>query len=108
MSIYTKKQQTRTVTNSKGQGQSQKPFGLTRVRDPQNPLGSTLMVTGRGGDPIVQRSPDSLTNRKRKLLSNQILKELQKITKKKAKGGDLKTEYRAGGAVNLGNYKGQF
>lgn len=28
--------------------------------------------------------------------------------KRKAMGGDLKTEYRAGGAVNLGNYKGQF
>ena len=32
----------------------------------------------------------------------------EKPTKKKAMGGDLKTEYRAGGAVNLGNYKGQF
>ena len=28
--------------------------------------------------------------------------------KRKAMGGDLKTEHRAGGAVNLGNYKGQF
>jgi hypothetical protein len=32
----------------------------------------------------------------------------EKPIKKKAMGGDLKTEYRAGGAVNLGNYKGQF
>ncbi len=32
----------------------------------------------------------------------------EKPTKKKAMGGDLKTEYRGGGAVNLGNYKGQF
>ena len=108
MTKKNKQKNKKLMESSKGQGQSQKPFGLTRVRDPQNPLGSTLMVTGPGGDPIVKRSPDSLTNRKRKLLSNQILKELQKITKKKAKGGDLKTEYRAGGAVNLGNYKGQF
>ena len=32
----------------------------------------------------------------------------EKPIKKKAMGGDLKTEYRAGGAVNLGTYKGQF
>ena len=28
--------------------------------------------------------------------------------RKKGTGGDLKTEYRGGGMVNLGNYKGQF
>ena len=28
--------------------------------------------------------------------------------KQKAMGGDLKTEYRGGGMVNLGNFKGQF
>ena len=27
---------------------------------------------------------------------------------KKAAGGKIQTEYRGGGAVNLGNYKGQF
>ena len=32
----------------------------------------------------------------------------KKPTKKKAMGGDLKTEYRGGGMVNLGNFKGQF
>ena len=94
------------MESSKGQGQSEKPFGLTRVRDTRMPTGTNLMVTPT--DPVVRQSPDSLTNRKRKLKSTQILKELQKTTKKKAMGGDLKTEYRAGGAVNLGNYKGQF
>jgi len=33
--------------------------------------------------------------------------EIRKV-KKKAMGGDLKTEYRGGGMVNLGNFKGQF
>jgi hypothetical protein len=28
--------------------------------------------------------------------------------KKKAMGGKVQTEYRGGGMVNLGNYKGQF
>ena len=30
------------------------------------------------------------------------------ITKKMNKGGEITSEYRGGGAVNLGNYKGQF
>ena len=55
--------------NVKGQGQSSSDIlgRLTRVRDSKSPTGSTLMVTGKGGDPIVRRSPDSLTNRKKKL-----------------------------------------
>ena len=32
----------------------------------------------------------------------------EKPIKKKAMGGKIQTEYRGGGAVNLGNYKGQF
>ena len=79
------------MESSKGQGQSQKPFGLTRVRDSQNPLGSTLMVTGKGGDPIVRRSPDSLTNRKKKLLDKvkRLESEANRVKNimKKAMGG---------------------
>ena len=30
------------------------------------------------------------------------------VTMKKAMGGKIQTEYRGGGMVNLGNYKGQF
>lgn len=44
---------------------------------------------------------EQLREEAKKLLS-------KKPTKKKAMGGDLKTEYRGGGMVNLGNYKGQF
>ena len=32
----------------------------------------------------------------------------EKPIKKKAMGGDLKTEYRGGGVVDLRNFKGQF
>ena len=63
--------------NVKGQGQSGSA-GLTRVRDTSNPLGSTLMVTGKRGDPIVARSPDSLANRKKALA-----KKMSKLPKKK-------------------------
>ena len=63
--------------NVKGQGQSGR-MGLTRVRDTSNPLGSTLMVTGKRGDPIVARSPDSLANRKKALA-----KKMSKLPKKK-------------------------
>ena len=55
------------MEGSKGQGQSQKPFGLTRVRDTRMPLGTGLMVTPT--DPVVRKSEDSLTNRKKKLLN---------------------------------------
>ena len=43
-----------------------------------------------------------------KELREEAKKLMNKKTNKKAMGGDLKTEYRGGGAVNLGNYKGQF
>ena len=35
-------------------------------------------------------------------------KLMSKKTNKKAMGGKIQTEYRGGGAVNLGNFKGQF
>jgi len=40
----------------------------------------------------------------------QVAKRLLEAEKKnkKAMGGKIQTEYRGGGAVNLGNYKGQF
>ena len=38
----------------------------------------------------------------------ELEKKYKGAIRKKAMGGDLKTEYRAGGAMNLGNYKGQF
>tara|TARA_X000001388_G_C2183847_1_gene104719 strand:- start:508 stop:723 length:216 start_codon:yes stop_codon:yes gene_type:complete len=45
--------------------------------------------------------------------SREAVKEITDLfmtpaVKRKAMGGDLKTEYRGGGMVNLGNYKGQF
>ena len=69
------------MKGSKGQGQSQKPFGLTRVRDTRMPLGTGLMVTPT--DPVVRESEDSLTNRKKKLLN--------KMTKVQSKemGGEV-------------------
>ena len=75
-----KKQKMFSMEGSKGQGQSVKPFGLTRVRDPQNPLGTGLMVTPT--DPVVRKSPDSLTNRKKKLEAKK-----KKDVMKKAGGG---------------------
>ena len=41
-------------------------------------------------------------------LKEEAKKLMSKKTKKKAMGGKIQTEYRGGGAVNLGNYKGQF
>ena len=43
-----------------------------------------------------------------KELREQAKKLMSKNTNKKAMGGKIQTEYRGGGAVNLGNYKGQF
>ena len=90
MTKKNKEKNKKRMESSKGQGQSEKPFGLTRVRDTRMPSETNLMVTPT--DPVVRQSPDSLTNRKRKLLSTQILKELQKTTKKKSTGGDLKSD----------------
>lgn len=69
--------------NVKGQGQSSSGITgrLTRVRDSKSPLGSTLMVTGKRGDPIVRRSPDSLANRKKALAKSKLV----------SKGKDKKT-----------------
>ena len=78
-----KKQKRFSMEGSKGQGQSVKPFGLTRVRDPKNPLGTGLMVTPT--DPVVRKSPDSLTNRKKKLEAKK-----KKDVMRKAGGGSLK------------------
>ena len=76
--------------NVKGQGQSSSDIvgRLTRVRASRNPLGSTLMVTGKRGDPIVRRSPDSLTNRKKALEIKQKQKALSLI----AKDTDIKSK----------------
>ena len=79
-----KKEKMFSMKGSKGQGQSVKPFGLTRVRDTKSPLGSSLMVTPT--DPIVRKSPDSLTNRKKKLEAKK-----KKDAMKKAGGGKLKS-----------------
>ena len=80
----------------KGQGQSSSDFigRLTRVRTGSgaNPiLDKEFMLTGKDGDPIVKKSPDSLTNRKKKLLDK--VKSLEseanrvKNIMKKAMGG---------------------
>ena len=76
-----KEKRKKLMKGSKGQGQSQKPFGLTRVRDTRMPLGTGLMVTPT--DPVVRESEDSLTNRKKKLLN--------KMTKVQSKemGGEV-------------------
>ena len=77
------------MEGSKGQGQSQKPFGLTRVRDTRMPLGTGLMVTPT--DPVVRKSEDSLTNRKKKLLDKvkRLESEANRVKNimKKAMGG---------------------
>ena len=80
----------------KGQGQSSSDFigRLTRVRTGSgaNPiLDKEFMLTGKDGDPIVKKSPDSLTNRKKKLMDK--VKSLEseanrvKNIMKKAMGG---------------------
>ena len=80
----------------KGQGQSSSEFlgRLTRVRTGSgaNPiLDKEFMLTGKDGDPIVKKSPDSLTNRKKKLMDK--VKSLEseanrvKNIMKKAMGG---------------------
>jgi len=88
-----KKEKLFSMKESRGQGQSVKPFGLTRVRDKKNSTGSSLMVTPT--DPIVKKSPDSLTNRKKKLMDKvkKLESEAKKIkdVMKKADGGKLKT-----------------
>ena len=38
----------------------------------------------------------------------ELEKKYKGAIRKNAKGGKIQTEYRGGGAVNLGNYKGQF
>jgi len=40
--------------------------------------------------------------------SKEFIEPLKTAPKEKAMGGKIQTEYRGGGAVNLGNYKGQF
>ena len=80
----------------KGQGQSSSDFigRLTRVRTGSgaNPIADKeFMLTGKDGDPIVKKSPDSLTNRKKKLMDK--VKSLEseanrvKNIMKKAMGG---------------------
>ena len=66
--------------------------------------GGDLKVKGLAAPSIALQKMteiEQLREEAKKLMS-------EKPTKKKAMGGDLKTEYRGGGAVNLGNYKGQF
>ena len=40
--------------------------------------------------------------------SKEFIEPLKTAPKEKAMGGKIQTEYRGGGMVNLGNYKGQF
>jgi hypothetical protein len=57
-----------------------------------------------GGD-LKSDSANQMSNR-----DIEVAKRLLEAEKKnkKALGGKIQTEYRGGGAVNLGNYKGQF
>lgn len=40
--------------------------------------------------------------------SKEFIEPLKTAPKEKAMGGKIQTEFRMGGKVNLGNYKGQF
>ena len=66
---------------------------------------------------ITYKKQDASKLRKEIAKNNQSSREaVKEITdllmtttiKRKAMGVDLKTEYRGGGMVNLGNFKGQF
>ena len=66
---------------------------------------------------ITYKKQDASKLRKEIAKNNQSSREaVKEITdllmtptiKRKAMGGDLKTEYRGGGVVDLGNFKGQF
>ena len=49
-----------------------------------------------------------LPGSKESIDNSDIFKKYEGAVRNKAMGGDLKTEYRGGGMVNLGNFKGQF
>ena len=51
---------------------------------------------------------NKLPGSKESIDNSDIFKKYEGAVRNKAMGGDLKTEYRGGGMVNLGNYKGQF
>ena len=51
---------------------------------------------------------NKLPGSKESIDNSDIFKKYEGAIRNKAMGGDLKTEYRGGGMVNLGNYKGQF
>lgn len=51
---------------------------------------------------------NKLPSSKESIDNSDIFKKYEGAVRNKAMGGDLKTEYRGGGMVNLGNYKGQF
>ena len=93
--------------NVKGQGQSSSDIlgRLTRVRDSKSPTGSTLMVTGKGGDPIVRRSPDSLTNRKKKLKDKvkSLESEANRIKKIMNQKVDTSYTFKDGGTNKVKN-----
>ena len=51
---------------------------------------------------------NKLPGSKESIDNSDIFKKYEGAVRNKAMGGDLKTEYRGGGMVNLGNFKGQF
>ena len=56
-----------------------------------------------------QKETGKVDPKKLKQLKNkEFIEPLKTAPKEKAMGGKIQTEYRNGGMVNLGNYKGQF
>ena len=132
MSIYTKERQTRTVTNKKtGETKSFKSTGVdakgkhfftsldnSKQREfatGQKPSLKTGLPVGRtatGELGVLKVDDDKSKTGGPRLgtMTGRRGKNLPKgdITKKMKEGGQIQTEYRGGGMVNLGNYKGQF
>ncbi len=115
MSIYTKKQQTRTVTNKEtGETKTFKSTGVDAKgkhfftssdsakiekflsgKDPSIKTGLPVGKTATGALGVM-------TGRRGKNIPR------GDITKKMNKGGEVTSEFRMGGKVDISNFKGQF
>ena len=129
MSIYTKKQQTRTVTNEKtGETKTFKSTGVdakgkhfftsldnAKQREfatGEKPSLKTGIPVGRTskGELGVLKVEDKKSSPKVGVLTGRRGKNIIKgdITKKMNKGGKVTSEFRMGGKVDISNFKGQF
>ena len=129
MSIYTEKQQTRTITNEKtGETKTFKSTGVdakgkhfftsldnAKQREfatGEKPSLKTGIPVGRTskGELGVLKVEDKKSSPKVGVLTGRRGKNIPRgdITKKMNKGGEVTSEFRNGGMVDISNFKGQF